>query len=934
MNVLIYGNGWIGNQYIQYFINNNINYSIGKSRVDNISDTKKEIEDINPTHILSTLGRTHGKINNKEYNTIDYLEQEGKLQENIRDNLFSPMILALICKEKNIHFTYLGTGCIFEYNDDNKQFTEESLPNFFGSSYSIVKGFSDRLMHMFDNDVLNLRIRMPITNEPNPRNFITKITSYKKILSIPNSMTVLTELIPISIDMMIKKTTGTFNMVNPGVISHNEILNMYKEIVDFDFKWENFNKEEHDKILCAKRSNNHLDTQKLLSLYPNILNIHDSVRKCLYDYKNYLMNNSVWVSSEASDSIARVVVSGNTVSEESSSVAKVINNDNDNLNNLIIDNECIILVTGGCGFIGSNFINYIGNMNKNIKIINIDSLHYCAKIENVNKNILESENYIFYNNDLNDLDFLKSVFNNHKINYVIHFAARTHVEYSFNETLKYVNDNVNATCVLLECCKNYEPLKKFIYFSTDEVYGETDLINNNDIRNENDKLNPTNPYSATKAGAELLSKSYYYSFKLPLIITRCNNVYGDNQYPDKIVSKFINLLENYEQVPIQGSGKNTRSYIHALDVAKAVLCVLAKGKIGEIYNIVGNDEYTNMELTELLIENILYTRDYNKWIKYVPDRIYNDTRYLICGNNLKNLGFKAEIKLIDYVKQVSTKKNIILCRADIFHFFKDYHKSLFENKKVLLELYNDMKTIINDKNNYIFYQSIPDKIFLDWYNKNKNFYVINTEQLTLTQWHNKMSHYCNDNIKVIDYSICNYNLLQHEQHIHVPYQYIQSEDIKLTNWIKNTAKTYDVAICTNNCERRNCIVQELIKNNISVINCCGWEDQRDQLIATAKILINIHYSDDYLIFEHLRCDRIVLAGQLLVSENSNDINDLDIKDLIIFTSYDKLVSTIIDILQNYDSYQESLNNTIINTKQHLIDNRIQKLELLNNMLNL
>jgi hypothetical protein len=259
----------------------------GNSRVNNIVDLENEIKEVVPTHVISLIGRTHGTYNEKVYGTIDYLEQPGKLVENVRDNLFSPMVLSLLSKKYNFHFTYLGTGCIFEFDENHpfgkeeNGFTEDSLPNFFGSSYSIVKGFTDQLMHLVEDSVLNVRIRMPITDEYNNRNFITKITNYAKICSVPNSMTVLNELLPLMIDMAKNKVTGTVNLTNPGLITHNEILEMYKEIVDSEFKWENFTIEEQNKILDSGRSNNFLETTKLQSLYPDVKNIKDSVREML-----------------------------------------------------------------------------------------------------------------------------------------------------------------------------------------------------------------------------------------------------------------------------------------------------------------------------------------------------------------------------------------------------------------------------------------------------------------------------------------------------------------------------------------------------------------------------------------------------------------------------------------------------------------------------
>ncbi len=179
---------------------------------------------------------------------------------------------------------------IIHWGEELNGFNESDVPNFFGSSYSIVKGYTDTLMKQFNN-VLNIRIRMPITEEVHPRNFITKITTYKKICSIHNSMTVLPELLPVMVDMCAKKITGTVNLTNPGLISHNEILEMYKEIVDNSFSWENFNVDEQRKILESERSNNYLDTKRLETLY-NVKNIKDSVRDLLYKMKENILKTS------------------------------------------------------------------------------------------------------------------------------------------------------------------------------------------------------------------------------------------------------------------------------------------------------------------------------------------------------------------------------------------------------------------------------------------------------------------------------------------------------------------------------------------------------------------------------------------------------------------------------------------------------------------
>lgn len=290
MKLLIYGSkGWIGQEVVKYLENIGIEYIEGKERLENIENVSIEFEKVNPTNVLCLIGRTYGKIGDKEYTTIDYLEQKGKIFENVRDNLFCQVSLALLCQKKGIHLTLIGTGCIFTYDDIHTQkvgFLESDKPNFFDSSYSIVKGFTDQLMHLLP--VCNMRIRMPISSLPGPRNFITKITNYEKICSMENSMTVLDDFIPIMINLCQKKFIGTINLTNPGLISHNEILEMYREIVDPVFTWKNFSYEEQIKILAAGRSNNLLDTSLLEEMYPNIPNIKDSVRNILLKYKSLL----------------------------------------------------------------------------------------------------------------------------------------------------------------------------------------------------------------------------------------------------------------------------------------------------------------------------------------------------------------------------------------------------------------------------------------------------------------------------------------------------------------------------------------------------------------------------------------------------------------------------------------------------------------------
>jgi dTDP-glucose 4,6-dehydratase len=313
-----------------------------------------------------------------------------------------------------------------------------------------------------------------------------------------------------------------------------------------------------------------------------------------------------------------------------------------------------LLITGGCGFIGSNFINYFFNKNKEVNIINLDAMYYCANETNIDENIRNSDRYHLVKGNLCSYDLLNHILITFNIDTVIHFAAQSHVQDSFEDSLRYTNDNILGTHTLLESCRKYGKITKFIHISTDEVYGESLLSDDEEKKNEQSILCPTNPYAATKAGAELIANSYRYSFKMPIIITRGNNVYGPNQYPEKLIPRFIDLLNKNKKVTIQGDGSNVRAFLHAIDVAKALELILEFGKIGEIYNI-GSDEdkeYTVLEIAKILIKLIKETEDYDKYIEFVKDRPFNDKRYYISNEKVKNLGWIISKDFIEGLKEL------------------------------------------------------------------------------------------------------------------------------------------------------------------------------------------------------------------------------------------------------------------------------------------
>ena len=324
-----------------------------------------------------------------------------------------------------------------------------------------------------------------------------------------------------------------------------------------------------------------------------------------------------------------------------------------------------IFITGGAGFIGSNFINIFCKNNPSVEVINFDALYYCADETNVKDEVRRSEKYTFIHGNLQSYDLLKYIFETNKITHIIHFAAQSHVQNSFTDSIQYTKDNVLGTHNLLEVARLYCPtLERFIHCSTDEVYGESMLEVDEKHKTEQSVLCPTNPYAASKAAAEMLVQSYNHSFNMPIIITRGNNVYGENQYPEKVIPRFIKQLKNNEKVTIQGDGSCVRAFLHAYDTAKAFITILEKGKIGEIYNI-GCDEgmeYSILDIAKILIKKIKNTDSYDKWITYIEDRPFNDKRYYISHKKLKNLGWNINISL-NRGLDLLINKNIVLIMA-------------------------------------------------------------------------------------------------------------------------------------------------------------------------------------------------------------------------------------------------------------------------------
>ena len=320
-----------------------------------------------------------------------------------------------------------------------------------------------------------------------------------------------------------------------------------------------------------------------------------------------------------------------------------------------------ILVTGGAGFIGSCFIRQMLNNHPDYKIINLDCLTYCGNLSNLN-DIKDNKNYTFVHGNICDKKLVRELIS--QVNCVVNFAAESHFDNSIRNPEIFIETNVKGTLNLLQACKEIG-IERYLQVSTDEVYG---TLGKTGYFIESTPLAPNSPYSASKASADLLARAYFETYKLPTLITRCSNNYGPYQYPEKLIPFFISKLLKDEKVPVYGDGMNIRDWLYVYDHTKAIDIVLHNGKIGEVYNIGGHNEKTNLEITRLVL-NAMGKDD--SYINFVEDRLGHDKRYAISNDKIQNelnwkptVTFEEGIKLTinwylnnqDWIKSIEDKK--------------------------------------------------------------------------------------------------------------------------------------------------------------------------------------------------------------------------------------------------------------------------------------
>ncbi len=279
-----------------------------------------------------------------------------------------------------------------------------------------------------------------------------------------------------------------------------------------------------------------------------------------------------------------------------------------------------ILVTGGCGFIGSNFIKHMLNTYEDYKIYNVDKLTYAGSEDNLGE-FKNHSNYYFHQADINEYATLHYMVGQNKIDTIVNFAAESHVDRSIENSDEFIQSNINGTHTLLKLFHEF-PIKRYVQISTDEVYGS--LEENDSPFTEDSPLKPNSPYAASKTSADLLCRSFYETYDYPIVITRCSNNYGPNQYPEKLIPLMIQKAKNGENLPVYGNGLNIRDWINVQDHCEAIDVVLHRGENGEVYNIGGLDERRNIDI----VKTILYKLNKGyQHIEYVQDRLGHDFRY-------------------------------------------------------------------------------------------------------------------------------------------------------------------------------------------------------------------------------------------------------------------------------------------------------------------
>ena len=601
MKWLLFGHrGWIGAKVEGILRAAKQEVSVVDRRMYRYEDAAGVINAAKADRVVCAVGRTHTKHNS----TIDGLEGDASWDDAVLANHDIPVWISRAARGK-AHVLYIGTGCIYS---GRHEYFEYDRPDFSGSAYSRIKSMTDLTLGLEEN-VLNARIRMPISAEASPRDFVCKLLSYSLICSDgANSMSVLSEVLPVLLALAHEGVVGTLNAVNPGPLTNAEVLDISRESAMLAHPHRDTTQPEDLKLL-ARRSCCILSCEKIQGALQRLS------RSTL---RNYGAPEQL---SPARELLAKTLISRKEPFR--------------------------LLVTGGCGFIGSHFIDmWLSKFPQDI-IVNVDSVCAVSGASPGNVDSSSDDRYTHVNIDIRSAEAaadILALLTSQRITHVIHFAALTHVDDSFASSCDFVHTNVLGTHHLLEAMRQYGSMVRFLHVSTDEVYGDR-RGDDSAADSTTTPLCPTNPYSASKASAEMLVKAYRSSYELPCTVVRCNNVYGPRQHDTKVVAKFCTMALRGDDLTLYDGGKSRRHFVYVSDAVVAIGILLRSGDLdGKVYNVASDQDVSIAELARHILA--LACRPTNGTTS-VEGRPYDDMRYLVCDADTRSLGWRQTVPLED-----------------------------------------------------------------------------------------------------------------------------------------------------------------------------------------------------------------------------------------------------------------------------------------------
>jgi UDP-glucose 4,6-dehydratase len=652
MRILVFGSrGYIGSHLVRAVraAGHIVAEASPGARVENRSQVDVELSRHAPDAVISAAGLPGGT------DSIDWCETHR--EETVRVNVLGQLTLAEACAARGgLHLTVIGTGALYGARASESPRTEDEPADHTPSFYARTRVQMESLLSAYRNNVAVARILYPLSGCGHPRSLVTKLLGFPKVRVARTSVSVLEEIAPAIVRIAERGATGVFHATNPGTTDNDEILRIYRDTVDATRTWvvDDDNNDASSSSAAGPRAACELSADKLLALCAEdrvrglpALRVSPARDAVAASMRRLASGTSASPTSSCSPSGS---ASSTTSSESSAAAAATPPPSTQSASSEYTPRS--ILLTGGAGFIGSHVCAHLVAKYPGCRMVCLDILDYCASMNNLAP-CLGRANFTFVRGDISDTRLVREILETHAIDTVLHFAAQSHVDLSFGMSMEFTRVNVLGTHALLESAKNAPGVERFVFVSTDEVYGE---VINNAHALETATLDPTNPYSASKAAAEMLVKAYVRSYGLKVIIVRGNNVYGAAQFPEKVIPKFILRLLRGERCCVHGTGDQKRTYLHVRDVAEAFDVIVHRGVPGEVYNIGTNDprfEFTMLTLARVLVRGVLGAdADPAAWIEHVEDRAFNDCRYSVEVGKLGLLGWAPRVAFEDGLREV------------------------------------------------------------------------------------------------------------------------------------------------------------------------------------------------------------------------------------------------------------------------------------------